>query len=262
MNIKKEILLRVKVAFVVVIIISLGIVYSIFDLQFIEGEFWQSKSENINFKYEKIKASRGNILSDDGSILATSLPFYNVALDPSIPNKSLLENDLDSLALLLSSFFKDKSKSDYRNNILNARKNNRRYLLLNRKKIGYQEKKILSKWPIFREGRLNGGVRFDKMDERYRPFSRLGYRTIGSVDENNKGTVGIEYSFNTFLNGMDGEILTQKIAGNYWRPIYNGNEVQPKNGFDVITTINVNLQDIAESALLKGLKYNDADYGS
>ncbi|MFL3001520.1 MAG: penicillin-binding protein [Cytophagales bacterium] len=262
MNIKKEILLRVKVAFVVVIIISLGIVYSIFDLQFTEGEFWQSKSENINFKYEKIKASRGNILSDDGSILATSLPFYKVALDPSIPNKSLLENDLDSLALLLSSFFKDKSKSDYRNNILNARKNNRRYLLLNRKKIGYQEKKILSKWPIFREGRLNGGVSFEKMDERYRPFSRLGYRTIGSVDENNKGTVGIEYSFNTFLNGMDGEILTQKIAGNYWRPIYNGNEVQPKNGFDVITTVNVNLQDIAESALLKGLKYNDADYGS
>ena len=262
MNIKKEILLRVKVAFVVVIIISLGIVYSIFDLQFTEGEFWKSKSENINFKYEKIKASRGNILSDDGSILATSLPFYKVALDPSIPNKSLLENDLDSLALLLSSFFKDKSKSDYRNNILNARKNNRRYLLLNRKKIGYQEKKILTKWPIFREGRLNGGVIFEKMDERYRPFSRLGYRTIGSVDENNKGTVGIEYSFNTFLNGMDGEILTQKIAGNYWRPIYNGNEVQPKNGFDVITTINVNLQDIAESALLKGLKYNDADYGS
>ena len=262
MNIKKEILLRVKVAFVVVIIISLGIVYSIFDLQFTEGEFWKSKSENINFKYEKIKASRGNILSDDGSILATSLPFYKVALDPSIPNKSLLENDLDSLALLLSSFFKDKSKSDYRNNILNARKNNRRYLLLNRKKIGYQEKKILTKWPIFREGRLNGGVIFEKMDERYRPFSRLGYRTIGSVDENNKGTVGIEYSFNTFLNGMDGEILTQKIAGNYWRPIYNGNEVQPKNGFDVITTVNVNLQDIAESALLKGLKYNDADYGS
>jgi len=262
MNIKKEILLRVKVAFVVVIIISLGIVYSIFYLQFTEGEFWKSKSENINFKYEKIKASRGNILSDDGSILATSLPFYKVALDPSIPNKSLLENDLDSLALLLSSFFKDKSKSDYRNNILNARKNNRRYLLLNRKKIGYQEKKILTKWPIFREGRLNGGVIFEKMDERYRPFSRLGYRTIGSVDENNKGTVGIEYSFNTFLNGMDGEILTQKIAGNYWRPIYNGNEVQPKNGFDVITTVNVNLQDIAESALLKGLKYNDADYGS
>ena len=199
MNIKKEILLRVKIAFVMVIIISLGIVYSIFDLQFSEGDYWKSKSENINFKYDKIKASRGNILSDDGSILATSLPFYKVAFDPSIPNNILLENDLDSLALLLSYFFKDKSKNEYKNNILSARKNKRRYLLLNRKKIGYQEKKILNTWPIFREGRLNGGVIFEKMDERYRPYSKLGYRTIGSVDENNKGTVGIEYSLIHFL---------------------------------------------------------------
>jgi cell division protein FtsI (penicillin-binding protein 3) len=262
MNIKKEILLRVKIAFMIVIIISLGIVYSIFDLQFSEGDYWKSKSENINFKYDKIKASRGNILSDDGSILATSLPFYKVAFDPSIPNKVLLEKDLDSLSLLLSSFFNDKSKNEYKNNILNARKNKRRYLLLNKRKIGYQEKKILSRWPIFREGRLNGGIIFEKMDERYRPYSKLGYRTIGSVDENNKGTVGIEYSFNSYLNGKDGEILTQKIAGNYWRPLYDGNEIQPKNGYDIVTTINVNLQDIAESALLKGLKINDADYGS
>ena len=82
MNIKKEILFRVKIAFAFLLVISLAIVYSIFNLQFGEGEYWQSKSENINFKFDNIKASRGNILSDDGSILATSLPFYKVALDP------------------------------------------------------------------------------------------------------------------------------------------------------------------------------------
>ena len=262
MNIKKEILFRVKIAFAFILLVSLAITYSIFDLQFREGDFWQSKSENINFKFDKIKASRGNILSDDGSILATSLPFYKVAIDPSIVSQSLLDNNIDSLALLLSSFFKDKSKNQYKKNIVNARKNNRRYLLLNRKKIDYQEKKILSKWPIFREGRLNGGVLFEKKDERFRPFSKLGYRTIGSVDENNRGTVGLEYSFNSYLDGKDGEILTQKLAGNNWMPIYDGSEIQPKNGYDIVTTINVNLQDIAESALLKGLELNDADYGS
>ena len=262
MNIKKEILFRVKIAFAFIILVSLAITYSIFDLQFKEGDFWQSKSENINFKFDKIKASRGNILSDDGSILATSLPFYKVAIDPSIVSQSLLDNNIDSLALLLSSFFKDKTKNQYKKNIIDARKNNRRYILLNRKKIDYQEKKILSKWPIFREGRLNGGVLFEKKDERFRPFSKLGYRTIGSVDENNKGTVGLEYSFNSYLDGKDGEILTQKLAGNHWMPIYDGSEIQPKNGYDIVTTINVNLQDIAESALLKGLELNDADYGS
>ena len=262
MNIKKEILFRVKIAFAFLLVISLAIVYSIFNLQFGEGEYWQSKSENINFKFDNIKASRGNILSDDGSILATSLPFYKVALDPSIASQNLLDENLDSLAFLLSSFFKDKTASQYKNNILTARKNKRRYLLLNRKKIDYQEKKKLASWPIFRDGRLNGGVLFEKKDERFRPFSKLGYRTIGSVDENNKGTVGLEYSFNSYLDGKDGKILTQKLAGNHWMPIYDGSEIQPKNGYDIITTINVNLQDIVESALLKGLELNDADYGS
>ena len=111
-------------------------------------------------------------------------------------------------------------------------------------------------------GRLKGGILFEKIDERYRPFSKLGYRTIGSIDENNNGTVGIEYSYNSYLDGKDGEILKQKIAGDYWKPIYDGTEKQPQNGFDVVTTINVNLQDIAESALLRGLINNDADYGS
>ena len=139
MNIKKEILFRVKIAFAFIILVSLAITYSIFDLQFKEGDFWQSKSENINFKFDKIKASRGNILSDDGSILASSLPFYKVAIDPSIVSQPLLDNNIDSLALLLSSFFKDKTKNQYKKNIIDARKNNRRYLLLNRKKIDYQE---------------------------------------------------------------------------------------------------------------------------
>ena len=262
MNIKKEILYRVRIVFFIIILISLAIIYSIFNLQFNQGEYWQSKSTNINFKYDKIKASRGNILSDDGSILATSLPFYKVALDPSIVSNENFENNIDSLSYLLSSFFKDNSSSYYKNMISKARKDNRRYILLNRKKIGYQDKKVLSKWPIFRDGRLKGGVLFEKKDERYRPFSRLGYRTIGSVDENNNGTVGIEYSYNSFLNGLDGEVLKQKIAGNYWKPIYDGTEKLPKNGSDVVTTIDVNLQDISESALLDGMIKNNADYGS
>ena len=262
MNIKKEILFRVRIVFALIILISLAIIFSIFDLQYNQGEYWESKSENINFRYDTIKASRGNILSDDGSILATSLPFYKVALDPSIPDKRILEDGIDSLSFLLASFFNDKSKNEYKKLILTARENDRQYLLLNGKKIGYQDKKKLSKWPIFRMGRLKGGILFEKMDERYRPFSKLGYRTIGSIDENNKGTVGIEYSYNSYLDGKDGEILKQKIAGDYWKPIYDGTEKQPQNGFDVVTTINVNLQDIAESALLRGLVNNDADYGS
>lgn len=261
MNIKKEILFRVRFAFIFILLVSLGIIYSIFDLQFNQSDKWGKKSENINFKYDIIQASRGNILSDDGSILATSLPFYKLALDPSIPEEEIFDFGIDSLSYNLSLFFQDKSMNEYKRIITKARDNGRRYLLLNRDKIGYQEKKELSKWPIFREGRLRGGVIFEKIDQRYRPFSKLGYRTIGSVDENNRGTVGIEYSFNSYLEGRNGEVLKQKIAGNYWKPIYDGTERQPKNGKDIVTTLNVNLQDISESALLRGLVSNDADNG-
>ena len=245
MNIKKEILLRVRFAFVIILLVSTGIIYSIFDLQFNQSERWEKKSENINFKYDIIQASRGNILSDDGSILATSLPFYKVAFDPSIPDDEMFDFGIDSLSYNLSLFFKDRSMNQYKKLIIEARDSGRRYLLLNRNKIGYQAKKKLSSWPIFREGRLKGGVLFEKIDQRYRPFSKLGYRTIGSVDENNRGTVGIEYSFNSYLEGNNGEVLKQKIAGNYWKPIYDGTERQPKNGKDIVTTLNVNLQDLS-----------------
>ena len=262
MNIKKEILVRVRVVFLLITLVCLAITYSIFNLQFNQGDYWTSKSKKNNLQRLKIKASRGNILSDDGSILATSLPFYKVAFDPSVPEKKLFSKKIDSLSYLLSGFFRDKSKESYKRMILSVKENGNRYILLNRRKIDYQEKKIISNWPIFREGRLKGGIIFEKIDERYRPFSKLGYRTIGSVDENNRGTVGIEYSFNSFLNGDDGEALHQKIAGNYWKPIYDGTETSPKNGYDISTTINVNLQDITENALLNGLITNDADYGS
>ena len=108
MNIKKEILFRVRFAFIFILLVSLGIIYSIFDLQFNESDKWGKKSENINFKYDVIQASRGNILSDDGSILATSLPFYKLAFDPSIPEEEIFDFGIDSLSYNLSLFFQDK----------------------------------------------------------------------------------------------------------------------------------------------------------
>ena len=215
----------------------------------------------MNLSLLDIKANRGSILSDDGSILATSLPFYKVAIDPSIVNNSIFNEKIDSLSFLLSNFFNDRSKESYKSLIKKAKDSGKKYLILNRKRINHEEKEILSKWPIFNEGRLKGGVIFEKIEKRYRPFSKLGYRTIGSVDENYNGTVGLEYSFNNYLIGKDGKALYQKIAGNNWKPVFDGNEVNPENGYDILTTININMQDIAETALLNGLISNNAEYG-
>ena len=261
MNIKKSILFNAKISFLVVVLFSSLIIYRIFILQFKEGSHWDKISENMNLSLLDIKANRGSILSDDGSILATSLPFYKVAIDPSIVNNSIFNEKIDSLSFLLSNFFNDRSKESYKSLIKKAKDSGKKYLILNSKRINHEEKEILSKWPIFNEGRLKGGVIFEKIEKRYRPFSKLGYRTIGSVDENYNGIVGLEYSFNNYLIGKDGKALYQKIAGNNWKPVFDGNEVNPENGYDILTTININMQDIAETALLNGLISNNAEYG-
>ncbi|MEP3388556.1 MAG: penicillin-binding protein, partial [Reichenbachiella sp.] len=168
---------------------------------------------------------------------------------------------IDELSQRLARQFRDYSATDYKRRIIDARQSGRRYLALNRKEINYQTKKQMSQWPIFEEGRMRGGVIFEKVDKRFRPFSYLGYRTIGTINEDDRGVVGLEYSFNKDLMGRNGKALYQKISGGTWKPVYDGTEVKPQNGLDIVSTINVDLQDVAESALLKALTHNDADYG-
>lgn len=260
MNIRKSILLRVRIAFLAFLIFGLAIAFRIFNLQVLEGEQWKNLADEIGLKYRKIKATRGNIYSDNGSLLLTSLPFYKVALDPTVSDESLFKKDIDSLCINLSRFFRDKRPSDYRRMIEAARLKGREYLVLNTEEITYQEKKVMTGWPLFRHGRLKGGVIFEKVDKRFYPFSYLGFRTVGYVNENNEGA-GLEYSFNKYLAGNDGEALFRKVAGGRWRQVYDGSEIRPENGLDILTTIDVNLQDVSQSALLGALNEHDADYG-
>lgn len=260
MNIRKSIILRVRVAFLVIGVFALAAIVRIAMLQTEDNRKWARLGKQIDLQYRKVPATRGNIYSDNGSLLATSLPSYRIAFDPTIASKEIYKQGIDSLALLLSRHFGDYGKSYYQRKINDARLSGRQYLVLNRDLVTYQDKKLMSDWPIFRHGRLKGGVIFEKHDHRSRPFSYLGYRTIGFVNDNNDGA-GIEYSFNNYLAGKDGRALYQKMAGGKWRPMYDGSEIRAVEGYDVHTTINVNLQDVTESALLTALQEHDADYG-
>lgn len=260
MNIKKSILLRVRIAFLLVTLFAVAIVVKVGKIQFAEGEKWQEIADQTNVKYMTVKATRGNIYSDNGSLLATSLPFYKVGFDATIASDEVFNTGVDSLALLLSRYFKDQSKEAYKRKLKNARASGKQYIVINREQVGYQGKKQMSTWPIFRHGRLGGGVIFHKVDKRFRPFSNLSRRTIGFINENNRGA-GLEYSFNDKLAGKDGEALYQKMAGGTWKPVFDGSEVKTENGYDIETTIDINLQDVSETALLRALEYHEADYG-
>ena len=261
MNIKRSILLRVRVAFLLVAIFAAAVIAKIGFIQFSEGEEWNRIAEQISYKNKVVKATRGNIYSDNGSLLATSLPFYEVGFDATRASNEIFDQGLDSLALLLSRHFGDRSRQTYKRKLLDARSNGRQFILINRQQVGYQAKKQMESWPIFREGRLRGGVIFTKVDKRFRPFNNLSRRTVGFNNENNSGA-GLEYSFNHYLAGKDGEALYQKMAGGNWRPVFDGNEIKTENGLDIETTIDINLQDVSETALLRALEYHNADYGT
>ncbi len=261
MSIKRDIVFRVRIAFILAFLVAGAVIFRIAKIQYIEGEQWIGLGETIGMKVMNLKATRGNIYADDGSLLATSLPFYRLALDPYLPKDGLYKANVDSLCFLLSAYYKDLTPTQYKRKIDDAREQGRRYVTINRKEIGYQDKKLMERWPILREGRLKGGVIFEKVEKRFLPFSHLGYRTIGNVNDNDRGVVGLEYSFNKQLAGINGKAIFQKMSGGGWKPVYDGSEKRPVNGYDIQTTINVDLQDVTESALLNELQKHDADYG-
>ena len=261
MNIKRSIVLRVRVVFILVALAACAIPYKIAMVQVKEGEKWRAKAEQVNFQYREVPATRGNIYATDGSLLATSLPFYRVAMDPTVADQDQIKAGIDSLSRLLSGFFRDKSATAYKRMIQDARGDKKRYLILNRKQIGYQDMQKMAQWPIFREGRMGGGVIFEKVEKRYRPFNSLASRTVGFLNEDEKGA-GLEYSFNSYLKGQDGKALFQRLAGGVWKPVFDAEDIKPENGYDVYTTLDVNIQDVAENALRKQLEDRDAAFGS
>ncbi|MGM0946404.1 MAG: penicillin-binding protein [Bacteroidota bacterium] len=261
MNIKRSIVLRVRIIFILIALATAAIPMRIATIQFDEGDKWRQKAETINFQYREVPATRGNIYAGDGSLLATSLPFYRLAMDPTIAKSERYNAGIDSLSRFLSSYYKDKSASAYKRLITDARRDNKRYIVLNRKQVGYQDMQKMSRWPIFRDGRLGGGVLFEKVEKRYRPFNSLASRTVGFLNENEYGA-GIEYSFNEYLRGQDGKALFQRLAGGVWKPVFDAEDIKPEDGYDVLTTLDVNIQDVAEKALLRQLISRDAAFGS
>lgn len=270
MSIKRSILTRVRLTFLAVLLFAAAILYKLVIIQFVQGEKWKKIAQENGLRYISVAATRGNILADKGSLLATSLPFYKVAFDPMIASDDLFNQGIDSLCVLLADFFGDKTPEEYAASLKEARSNKRRYKLLSRQFISYQQKKRMAAWPIFAEGRHTGGVIFEKIQRRFKPFEALGRRTIGFTRTDSLGKVkgvGLEYSFNEKLAGVHGEALYQRISGGRWKPLNDLNDIdnaqlKPQNGLDVQTTLDIDLQEYAAYALEKALKYHEADYGT
>lgn len=253
-------LLRTRFAFLWVALFAIAIVGKLTYIQVLQAEYWTKEAETVRLVHRRIKAPRGNIYASDGSLLATSLPFYQVALDPCVVDETVFQRDIAALSIKLAALYQDRSPEAYQALIRHARQAKRRYLAFPRKWINYQEKKTMCQWPIFCHGRWQGGVLFERKEKRFRPFKELAARTVGFVNADKYG-VGLEYSFNNTLQGIDGRAPYQKTAGGHWKMIYDGTNGRPVRGDDIETTIDINLQDVAHTSLLKVLQASDAMYG-
>lgn len=252
----KKIKRRAVLIYLAMILLSIGVVSRTIYTQVFESDKWSAEKYKI-IKTEAVNAPRGNIYSDDYSLLATSIPEYDVHWDSKMVSKSFFNKNVEELSSKLSDLFQDKTPAEYQRLLRSYKSKGSQYGLI-RRKVDYNQLKVLKTFPIFEENRLKSGFIYSQTNKRQKPFKRLAERTIG-YDRKNSKSVGLEGAFNFYLKGQDGEVLKQKLAGNEWMPI---REIEPKPGKDIVTTINIRFQDIAENSLENCLVHHDADYGS
>jgi len=237
-------------------------------LQFYIGNDLRKKAKTLTTKNLFIPATRGNIYAQDGSLLATSVPIYETAVDLTVSSitDEIFENEVDSLAYCLANLFKNKTAREYSKELKTQRREGRKYYIIKRN-VKYYELKKMKSFPILRRGKFKGGFIYLQQNKRALPFRSLAERTIGyeRIIKNKKKVdtlkIGIEGAYSKILAGISGVTLVQKISGSDWIPIYSSNQLEPQDGYDIYTTIDINFQDVAEHALYTQLKLNNADHG-
>jgi len=264
MEIKKDILWRVYLCFLGMIVLGFVVLGRAFYIQRVQGSHWQKMGDSLHLKYIPVEAERGTIYSEEGDMLSTSVPIFDVFIDfgaEGLREKDgkRFKNNIDSLSTCLANLFRDKTATDYKKQLQWAYKNEERYFIL-KKKISFSEYQQLRNFPLVKEGRNKSGFIIDPRDRRINPYVLLANRTIGLSRENNGKNVGLERTYDSLLKGTPGHRLMRYIAGAYM-PV-EGAEVEPENGKDIITTLDTYIQDVSESALMKMMVNNNSLHGT
>lgn len=255
---KKQILNKVYLLTGFLFLFAIAIMYKLVQINFIDGDTYRTEAEQGTIKTFEIAANRGNVYTADGSLLATSVSKFDIRMDPVSISDEDFEKGIKNLSKELSKML-GKNAGFYENYIRKARVNKNRYLLITRN-LSYNEYLTLKSFPIFKLGTYRGGFIVEQRTEREHPIGKIAERAVGYDDY--RGKVGIEGSFYEFLRGKNGKRLKQKIAKGQWKPISDNNEIEPIDGRDIITTIDLNIQDVAHHALLEQLEKFNADHGS
>ena len=233
------------------------IIFRVIDIQYLQGNKYRKISKDLTRKPFAIEANKGNVYASDGNLLATSMSKFTIRMDVMSVDVKIFDRDVVKLSRNLANFL-GKPPNFFEKKLRNARKSKNRYILI-AKDIGYNDYMKMKQFPIFKLGVYKGGFIAEHKTVRAHPIGKIAERTIGYHD--NRGDAGIEGAFVDYLKGEDGLRWKQKIAKGQWKPINDVNEKEPVQGYDVVTTLDVNIQDITHHALLRQLEYFEADHG-
>ena len=260
-ELKKDILWRVYLVYFVILVFGIAVIGKVIYIQVKEGVQLKAKAQTQELKVFDLEANRGNILDNKGSLLATSVPIFEVRFDVSSPyiSDELFKNKIDSIAIGLSNIL-NLPPAKFRRSLITARNKGNRYLLLARR-VSYNQLKQIRELPILRNGKYAGGLIVIQKTKRAKPYNELAARTIGWVNEIEKLFVGLEGAYTDVLSGKNGKMVMRRINQGDWIPIHDENEIEPRDGLDIVSTIDIHIQDVTEHALLKQLLAHKAFQG-
>jgi cell division protein FtsI (penicillin-binding protein 3) len=260
-NIKSNILFRIYLIGGLCSLFGVAVLGKVYHIQTYKQGYWKSLADSLTTNYFDVKAERGNIYSADDKLLATSVPYFELHIDfaSKAMTDEIFKKNVDSLAFYMWKNFNKNTVQGYKEQLIKARKQKKRYYPLCAN-ADYSLLKDIKKWPLFREGKFKGGLIVETHQERRNPYGHLAQRTIGLIRDNAQD-IGLEEASDSLLKGVNGKVLKQKIAGGEWVPIKGAGQIEPKNGYDIITTIDLGLQDITESTLMQAVTEYQADFG-
>lgn len=262
MEVKKDILWRVYLAFIVLVLVCIVIISKAFYIQQIQGKHWRSMSDSLHQRIEEVEAERGTIFSENGEMLSTSIPQFDIYIDFGAQglrekNGKKFRENIDSLSYYLSNLFKDKTAAEYKALLNKGYKEKKRYYPL-RKDVSYREYQQLKTFPLVKLGKNKSGFITDDKSIRLNPYKMLAFRTIGLARDSFK--VGLEMSYDSLLKGKTGKRLVRSIAGGVSVPV-DEYELNAESGKDIVTTLDIFIQEVTENALMKMMTSNEAENG-
>ncbi len=262
MEVKKDILWRVYLSFIGIALVCVVIIAKAFYIQQVQGSYWRGMSDSLHQRIEEVDAERGTIFSENGEMLSTSIPQFDIYIDfaaEGLREKSgkRFRENVDSLSFYLSNLFKDKNEAAYKNIFTKAYKSKKRYFLL-MKNVSYRDYQQLKTFPLVRFGRNKSGFIVEDKSIRLNPYKILAFRTIGLARDSFK--VGLEMTYDSLLKGRTGKRLVRSIAGGVTVPVEDF-QIAPESGKDIVTTLDVFIQEVTENALMNMMIKNEAENG-